>query len=168
MTDRLTINGWTVYLQERPNGAVATVREAPWSRSQPQSPRAAFVAASPLAALRHAETWIQQQPAEANSCRTNAPEGSDPEPWRCPEAEAAPGDALHQARLLEARRLLGAIGISDRLALKKHFRGLAMTKHPDHGGSRSEWDRLHGAYKFLEHHLKPVLPDSYDSQITED
>ena len=162
MTDRLTINGWTVYLQERPNGAVATVRSAPWTRSQPLTPLASFVAASPMAALRHVERWVQQQAPEASS--QEEPAGSEPSPWRDHQRPMA-DDQRRQAQILEARKLLGAEAISDRRTLRHRFRELAKLHHPDHGGERVQWDRLHGAYKFLDFYLAPQLPDSYDSQI---
>ena len=163
MTDRLTIDGFTVYLQERPNGAVATVRSAPWTRSQPQAPLASFMAASSMAALRHAERWVQQQAPEASS-QTEAADGAEPAPWREQQSSVA-DDPRRQAQILEARKLLGAEAINDRRSLRHRFRELAKLHHPDHGGDRDQWERLHGAYKFLDFYLAPQLPDSYDTQI---
>ena len=164
MTDRLTIDGWTVYLQERSSGAVATIRSGPWSRSQPEAPLASFGAASAPAALLHAERWIQKH-AGPESSRTNAPEESESQPWSDPEIQNPLADERRrQVRILEARSLLGAQGISDRQSLRFHFRQLASEHHPDHGGSRDRWERMHGAYKFLEFHLNLQLPNSYDSQ----
>ena len=94
MTDRLTIDGFTVYLQERPNGAVATVRSAPWTQSQPQAPLASFVAASSMAALRHAEQWVQQQAPEASS---QEPPMALSQPWREQQSSVA-DDQRRQAR----------------------------------------------------------------------
>ncbi len=165
MTDRLIIDGWIVYLQERSNGAVATVRSDPWSYSQPEAPLASFGATSAPAALRHAERWIQQHSSPEGS-RTNAPQGSESEPWRDPEARSPLADEhRRQVQIMEARQLLGAQGVSDRQSLRYRFLELAKLHHPDHGGNRDHWERLHGAYKFLDFYLTPQLPDSYDTQL---
>ena len=121
---------------------------------------ASFVAASPLAALRRAEQWIQRQSHEGSS-QTDGADAAEPDPWREDQSPVV-DDQRRQAQILEARKLLGAEAISDRRTLRHRFRELAKQHHPDHGGDRPRWERLHGAYKYLHFYLAPQLPDSYD------
>ena len=110
-----------------------------------------------MAALRHAERWVQQQAPEASS-QAEAADGPEPAPWREQQSSVA-DDQRRQAKILEARKLLGAEAISDRRTLRHRFRELAKQHH---GGDRPRWERLHGAYKYLHFYLAPQLPDSYD------
>ena len=173
-TDRLTIDGWTVYVQERSRGAVATIRHQPWSVSTAGPPEAVIQANSCGVVLQKVERWISDRSQPAAGCRTTTDTAPPMEAWDVElegdwEAHSpAEVDRLRQVQLMEARSLLGAFGINDRQALKTHFRQLAMTNHPDHGGDRQAWDRLHGAYKFLDHYLNPRIANSYDSQIKSD